>query len=89
MLILNDPFLEFVPTLSPVSPVFPHSYMGQECGVDKKYRLVSPSNERVPDEVYQKLAFKMQNFKNGYFNFKLENKGQEIRVTLKYSRMNF
>ncbi|XP_065060118.1 uncharacterized protein LOC135687479 [Rhopilema esculentum] len=71
--------IQFVPTLSPVSPVFPHSYMGHECGVDKKYRLVSPSNERVPDEVYQKLAFKMQNFKNGYFNFKLENKGQEIR----------
>ena len=71
---------DFVPTLAAVSPVFPHSYMSHECGVTQKYRSATPSNKKVPQEVYQKLAFKSSNFRNGYFNFKLENGGKEIRV---------
>lgn len=71
-----------MPTLAPVAPVFPHSYMGRECGVTEKYRGASPSNHKVPDEVYQRLGFKANSFKNGYFSFKLESGGKEIRVCL-------
>ena len=55
--------------------------MGRECGVSQKYRIATPTGDRVPLAVYQKLAFKQQNFEDGYFNFKLENGGEEIRVS--------
>ena len=75
----------FVPTMPQVAPVFPNSYMSRECGVTQKYRFTTPSNDKVPDEVYQKLSFKSNSFKNGYFNFKLESKGKEIRVCLHFN----
>ena len=74
----------YVPTLAPSSPVFPYSYMARECGVNMKYRVTHQNGHRVPNDVYNLLSFKASNFRNGYFNYKEEDGGKVITVSVSF-----
>eukprot|EP00794_Sanderia_malayensis_P009954 gene9954-10974_t len=69
----------YVPTLPPVSVVFPNSYMARECGANRKYRQSTPDGHVVPNQVFTHLAFKANNFRNGYFNYKKEDGGNVVK----------
>ncbi len=76
--------VEYIPTPIPSVPVDAGSYMALECGAKIKYAALGQHRAKVPQEVYNHLSFKANNFKGGYFSMQSEEKGTIIKVSMSF-----